>query len=218
MFDASISTKTWTNEKIALMCELHAKGYSFSHIAAAVGMTRNACIGRANRMGLKSAAVTAPPIRRNPKREPVKFGWTDEAIEAVRDMVSRGMTDRQIANAICLRYPDKPAITYGSISVLRLKHGIQSLNIPDRPKKVVPLPSQVEAYFTATAKSRRSVALIDLEPGMCRWPLGDSDIRFCGADAIHGRSYCKGHFIVSCDQSWLKTKNGAALRREIVNV
>ncbi len=44
------------------------------------------------------------------------------------------------------------------------------------------------------APPRRRVALVDLRPGMCRWPLGDppdDDFGFCGAPAQAGSSYCE---------------------------
>ena len=45
---------TWTDERIALMRELYAQGLSFSFIAAMIGgVSRNAVIGKAHRLGIK---------------------------------------------------------------------------------------------------------------------------------------------------------------------
>jgi len=44
----------WTDERVKQLCELHAANITFSEIADIIGMTRNACIGKAQRLGLPS--------------------------------------------------------------------------------------------------------------------------------------------------------------------
>lgn len=46
----------WTDERVKQLCELHAANLTFAEIADAVGMSRNACIGKAQRIGLPSRA------------------------------------------------------------------------------------------------------------------------------------------------------------------
>ena len=46
----------WTDERVKQLCELHAANLTFAEIAEAIGMTRNACIGKAQRIGLPSRA------------------------------------------------------------------------------------------------------------------------------------------------------------------
>ncbi len=46
----------WTDERVKQLCELHASNLTFAEIAEAIGMTRNACIGKAQRIGLPSRA------------------------------------------------------------------------------------------------------------------------------------------------------------------
>jgi GcrA cell cycle regulator len=76
----------WTKEMTAELVRLVAEGRSFSQIGAALGVTRNACIGRARRIGVSyregnvrprpirlapvaSAAISPPPI---PPLEPAE--------------------------------------------------------------------------------------------------------------------------------------------------
>lgn len=48
---------SWTDERVALLCKLHANGDSASLIAAELGgVTRNAVIGKCHRLGLLSRA------------------------------------------------------------------------------------------------------------------------------------------------------------------
>lgn len=41
------------------------------------------------------------------------------------------------------------------------------------------------------------VALIDLQPGQCRWPYGDGPYTFCGCEQFAGSSYCEPHASLS---------------------
>jgi GcrA cell cycle regulator len=57
-----LSESPWTEQRIARLRELHAEGWSFSEIAADLGegLTRNACIGKAARIGLPGRERNAP--------------------------------------------------------------------------------------------------------------------------------------------------------------
>jgi GcrA cell cycle regulator len=57
----------WTIEREAKLRKLHAQGYSFSDIAAQLGFPgkRNACIGKAHRLGL---VVAIQPKKARPRK------------------------------------------------------------------------------------------------------------------------------------------------------
>ncbi len=61
-------------ERVERLKKLHAEGYSNSQIAAALGgLTRNAVIGKAHRLGLKRVGASAPSVTAPyPKREAPK--------------------------------------------------------------------------------------------------------------------------------------------------
>jgi GcrA cell cycle regulator len=62
-----------------------------------------------------------------------------------------------------------------------------------------PLPAIVEAPVVAIPESRR-VTLLEVGPGLCRFPLGDpqsADFVFCGADAKLGEAYCAAHAAIA---------------------
>lgn len=57
-------------------------------------------------------------------------------------------------------------------------------------------PDQRPIVEDDPTKAARLVALVDLEPGDCRWPIGDPRLQpfgFCGEKAIPGLPYCSGH-------------------------
>lgn len=58
-------------------------------------------------------------------------------------------------------------------------------------------PPVAEADVFAALPPRAGVTFFDLREGQCRWPCGDhldlSYLRFCGAEAPVGESYCAAH-------------------------
>jgi hypothetical protein len=54
---------SWTDEKEAELRRLHAEGKSYSEIGAAIGVSRNAAIGKAKRLGLAGRNSHQPRAR-----------------------------------------------------------------------------------------------------------------------------------------------------------
>lgn len=57
------------------------------------------------------------------------------------------------------------------------------------------------------------IHLAGLKPGMCRWPLGETDgagFHFCGEVAAHGKPYCPAHCTLAYRPSE-KTRTSAAV-------
>lgn len=62
---------SWTDERVAILKRAFETGVSFSVIAGELGITRNAAIGKAHRLGLYREAPTQPggrPKSEKPKR------------------------------------------------------------------------------------------------------------------------------------------------------
>lgn len=70
----AVHRETWTDEKVETLKRLHAAGEPFSTIGHTVGMTRNASIGKARRLGLlrREERKTAIKAVREPKPKAVK--------------------------------------------------------------------------------------------------------------------------------------------------
>ncbi len=63
---------TWTDTRVAMLRELHAEGLAFSLIGARLGITRNACISKAHRIGLDPRPhFNNTPVRRLSPEEQV---------------------------------------------------------------------------------------------------------------------------------------------------
>ena len=66
-----------------------------------------------------------------------------------------------------------------------LKTTEQEVSRPQIPQMRPDLRPVDVAPFTLT--------LLQLKPGQCRWPEGERDYRFCGAEQVLGSSYCEEH-------------------------
>jgi len=71
-----MSIETWTAERIEQLRHCVGSGLTCSQIAAAIGVTRNAVIGKIHRLGLSPArpagasARSCPPRARHPRNSP----------------------------------------------------------------------------------------------------------------------------------------------------
>jgi GcrA cell cycle regulator len=164
----------WTEEAIDTLRRLALEGRSASSIAAALGTpSRNAVIGKANRIGIKlgNANCSAP-------------GAARAGAERLRQAIPRSET------ISCGRtLPRRAAIP-------------RSEPIP-RDRTLTPgLPRERERkaswiFAEAEVGEMLRVGFADIgEVNCCRWPLGDptgEDFAYCGLETAKGRSYCAGH-------------------------
>ncbi len=190
---------SWTDQRIEQLRSMWEKGLTASQIADELGgVSRNAVIGKAHRLGLKSrpspvkatekvakpvkappapkaAAPAAPrpvaPVRHEPKAQP-------EAAPA------------EIAAEAAPAKPDAPRIvSIGPGGFIRQGPGDQQAPIPPAPpRRLVPAkPSPEIADKTS---------LLDLNDRICRWPMGhpgEPDFHFCGEAVNPGFPYCVEH-------------------------
>jgi GcrA cell cycle regulator len=198
---------SWTEERIATLQKMWEGGSTASQIAEELGgVSRNAVIGKAHRLGLKSrpspvkandkkaatkkkpapkpAAKKAAAVRPTPKPAPQRPP-SDAVAQAAR-AAGETIPTQPIPN----KSADTPRIvSVGPGGFLRQGPGDQQAPIPPAPpRRLVPAkPSPEIADKTS---------LLDLSDKVCRWPMGhpgEPDFHFCGADVNPGFPYCVEH-------------------------
>ena len=195
---------SWTDERIATLKKLWEGGSTASQIAEELGgVSRNAVIGKAHRLGLKSRHS---PVKANDKKKkaPAKKPAPKPAVKkaAPRAAPKPAMqpaakpTTAQASGAsipsqpIPNKTPDLPKIvSVGPGGFLRQGPGDQQAPIPPAPpRRLVPAkPSPEIADKTS---------LLDLTEKVCRWPMGhpgEPDFHFCGEAVNPGYPYCVEH-------------------------
>jgi GcrA cell cycle regulator len=198
---------SWTDERIDRLKDLWTKGMTASQIADELGgVSRNAVIGKAHRLGLQSRPS---PVRPNDpegkaNEEEVAAAPPEEAPEAAaaapapEPEVQPQPAPQPAAPAAAEPQPDKPQqqpriVSVGPGGFLRQGPGDQQPPIPPAPpRRLVP------AKPSADVADKTS--LLDLNEKICKWPLGhpgEPDFHFCGAPANPGFPYCVAHCSVA---------------------
>ena len=207
---------SWTEERIDRLKAMWANGSTASQIAEDIGgVSRNAVIGKAHRLGLQSrpspvkaneapvapvAAPAAPQVEApataaapepapapaaKATPEPEPAPW-EEAEEAP----AAAAEPAESAEPAPVRAAPQPQIrSIGPGGFLRQAPGEQQPPIPPAPpRRLVPAkPSPEIADKTS---------LLDLNERICKWPIGhpgEPDFHFCGQQANPGFPYCVQH-------------------------
>ena len=197
---------SWTDERIESLRSMWEKGLTASQIADELGgVSRNAVIGKAHRLGLKSRpspVKATEKVAKAPKPAAPKPAAPPPAPRAAAPVAPRPVVPARPepkpaadaadapADADAPRKPDAPRIvSIGPGGFIRQGPGDQQAPIPPAPpRRLVPAkPSPEIADKTS---------LLDLNDRICRWPMGhpgEPDFHFCGEAVNPGFPYCVEH-------------------------
>ena len=187
---------SWTEERIERLKKMWHDGATASQIADELGgVSRNAVIGKAHRLGLEQRpspvkageekdAKKAAPAAAVPKTAAPKAEAAPRASAA-----GPASAAPQAGQA---PPPPQREIQYRSIGpggFIRQGPGDQQAPIPPAPpRRLVPAkPSPEVADKTS---------LLDLNDRICKWPMGhpgEPDFHFCGEPSNPGFPYCVAH-------------------------
>jgi len=198
---------SWTDERIATLKKMWEGGATASQIADELGgVSRNAVIGKAHRLGLKSrpspvkaneqpkAAASKPAAKPVTAKKPAAKPTAPKP--AAKPVAS---APSPVASASHAAIPSQPIpnptadlpkiVSVGPGGFLRQGPGEQQAPIPPAPpRRLVPAkPSPEIADKTS---------LLDLSDKVCRWPMGhpgEPDFHFCGEQVNPGYPYCVEH-------------------------
>ena len=198
---------SWTDERIDHLKSMWEEGLTASQIAEKLGgVSRNAVIGKAHRLGLKSrpspvkagsktkkatqkAAApkkkTAVPAKPEAKSAPAPAAASAPSPSAPAKPAA---TNAAMPNPVASKDTQR-IVSVGPGGFLRQGPGDQQPPIPPAPpRRLVP------ARPSADVAGKTS--LLDLTEKVCRWPMGhpgEPDFHFCGQDVNPGFPYCVEH-------------------------
>jgi GcrA cell cycle regulator len=191
---------SWTEERIERLKKMWHDGATASQIADELGgVSRNAVIGKAHRLGLEQRPSpvkpgeekevkkpAAAPAAAAPKPTPKAEAPAPAAAQAAP---SPAAPPRQQQSGPRISAHDLQYRSIGPGGFIRQGPGEQQAPIPPAPpRRLVPAkPSPEVADKTS---------LLDLNDRICKWPIGhpgEPDFHFCGEAANPGFPYCVEH-------------------------
>jgi len=197
---------SWTDERIDRLKELWTQGRTASHIADELGgVSRNAVIGKAHRLGLQSRPSPVKPNEpaAKAKAKPKERAETAAAPEprAVAEApeppfeesppaeVAAAPPAEQAEPATPPAAPEPIVRSIGPGGFVRQGPSDQQAPIPPAPpRRLVPAKPSPEVA--------EKTGLLDLNERICKWPIGhpgEPDFHFCGRNANPGFPYCVEH-------------------------
>ena len=183
---------SWTEERIERLKTMWHDGATASEIAEKLGgVSRNAVIGKAHRLGLEARpspvkpgeehaapakpakAEAAPPPKAAPAPAPAKAGAAPQPQPQRQRPQAEGMQYRSV----------------GPGGFIRQGPGDQQAPFPPAPpRRLVPAKPSAEVAD--------KTSLLELNDRICKWPMGhpgEPDFHFCGSPANPGYPYCVEH-------------------------
>jgi GcrA cell cycle regulator len=210
---------SWTDERIATLKKMWEGGATASQIAEELGgVSRNAVIGKAHRLGLKSrpspvkanetkkaaakkppAAPAAPKKAALPKPTKPTADRAPEPVQAATPVpgdapkaepLAPASADAALSPPVSNPAPELPKIvSVGPGGFLRQGPGDQQAPIPPAPPRRL-VPAKPDPAIAD------KTSLLDLSDKVCRWPMGhpgEPDFHFCGGPVNPGFPYCVEH-------------------------
>jgi GcrA cell cycle regulator len=203
---------SWTDERIGTLKKLWEGGSTASQIAEELGgVSRNAVIGKAHRLGLKSRPS---PVKSNDKSAAAKKPAAKPAVQKAKPNPAARPAPRTQA----AKHPPRPVPPVASHATPEGKDipsqpmPNPSTNLPkivsvgpggflrqgpgDQQPPIPPAPPRRLVPAKPSAEIADKTSLLELSDKVCRWPMGhpgEPDFHFCGVDVNPGFPYCVEH-------------------------
>jgi len=186
---------SWTDERIERLKKMWAQGATASQIADELGgVSRNAVIGKAHRLGLEQRPSPVKPGEEKEAKKPAAAPTAAAPKSVPKAEAPKPAPAAPQARPGGQTGSPRPGseVQYRSIGpggFVRQGPGDQQAPIPPAPpRRLVPAkPSPEVADKTS---------LLDLNDRICKWPMGhpaEPDFHFCGQAANPGFPYCVEH-------------------------
>ncbi|MFK4873429.1 GcrA family cell cycle regulator [Novosphingobium sp. ZW T3_23] len=204
---------SWTDERIEKLTKMWEGGATASQIADELGgVSRNAVIGKAHRLGLKARPS---PVKANEKpARPAPAPKKPKPVEAapaapapkVEAPVVRAAPPPAAAPAARAPEPAAPAVAADDAAPPVTPRGPRVVSVGpggflrqgpgDQQQPIPPAPPRRLVPAKPSAEIADKTSLLDLNDRVCRWPMGhpgEPDFHFCGDKVNPGFPYCVEH-------------------------
>ncbi len=189
-------SKGWDNATLKKLKALTGKGLSTSEIGKRLGLSKNAVVGKLNRLGwnVKATEVDAPspkkPAKETPAKKPVAAPKATASVKKPAEKKVAAPVKKAATPKVTVSKPAPKKKDVESGADTKKSSDSKSLN------KSLAMHQRIVQH---------SLEMANLKPNQCRWPIGDpdsEDFHFCGETVFVGKPYCYEH----CKQAYQFTQ------------
>ena len=224
----AVMTESWTDQRVASLKKLWQQGKSASEIAESLGgVTRNAVIGKAHRLGLsgrpspiktvsvKKPAATAPKSAAKPATPAKKPAPAAKpAVKAAPPAKSTVASAVKAAAAAPQMKKPAPAPIAAAAPAKKPESAPQQQTATAKSPFNLPMTAEVMAR-PLMVHDGKVISILELSEKTCRWPIGDPKdpaFGYCGAIVHPTFPYCPGHVVMAFQSS---RKDGKKVANDI---
>lgn len=185
-------SKGWDNLTLKKLKSLVGKGLSTSEIGRRLGMSKNAVVGKLNRMGWNATATATTTKTTKTKTTTVKTKKAatvaTKTKTATKEPAKKSTTKAPAKKTVTKATPKKTAAKKATVAKPATKVDTT------KPKKESKSSEKNLAMHQRIIQ--HSLEMANLKPNQCRWPIGDPDsenFHFCGKTVFTGKPYCYEH-------------------------
>ncbi len=183
---------SWTDERIDRLKSMWAEGATASQIADDLGgVSRNAVIGKAHRLGLEARPSPVKPGE-DKHKEAAKVAKASAAPAPEPELAAKAPASQPQPQRPPAQNAKGENIQYRSVGpggFIRQGPGDTQAPIPPAPpRRLVPAKPSAEVAD--------KTGLLELNDRICKWPIGhpgEPDFHFCGQASNPGFPYCVQH-------------------------
>lgn len=191
-------SKGWDNSMLKKLKALTGKGLSTSEIGKRLGVSKNAIVGKLNRLGWNAkagGATTEPAVKEKPKetkKTTEKAAVAKKAVAPKKSATTKSATEKKA--------PAKKEATKKTTAKSAPKK--ETTKKADTSKEnAQPVVADAKTLAMHQRIVQHALEMANLKPNQCRWPIGDPDsehFHFCGETVFVGKPYCYEH----CKQAY----------------
>lgn len=196
----------WDSGMLKKLKALVGKGLSTSEMGKKLGMSKNAVVGKLNRLGWNAKATEVAEPKNKKVTKPAKKAAKVEKTPAKKTVAKKTVT----------KTPAKKVVKKETVVAKKTPKTVSKKTVKETKVVVEKTPKAAEKKVvekekpvikTASKKTQKDLALHELliqhalqmaslKPNQCRWPIGDPDsdnFHFCGETVFAGKPYCYEH-------------------------